>query len=226
MLVPFGTRVVDKNGKGVGTVSRVVLHSGSRQASGLVLHQGVLDRRQIVVPLAKVASFGDEVRLTLSASDLAGLDLYNAESLQAMPDQWEMPVGFDQREFFLVGGDGWTEAVLPFERTSAAVSGTPAFVKDSDTPAEPREPVIAAEEEVFDKAGQKVGEVDGVELDPVSGRVVRIIVRRGTLFRGETAIPASLIAKAGGRITLSASADEVKKLERPLVGEPGPAHSR
>ena len=144
MLVPFGTRVVDKNGKGVGTVSRVVLHSGSRQASGLVVHQGVLDRRQIVVPIAKVASFGDEVRLTLSASDLAGLDLYNAESLQLMPDQWEMPAGFDQREFFLVGGDGWTEAVLPFERTSAAVSGTPAVMKDSDTPAEPREPVIAA----------------------------------------------------------------------------------
>jgi sporulation protein YlmC with PRC-barrel domain len=215
MLVPFGTRVVDKSGKGVGTVSRVVLHSGSRQASGLVVHQGVLDRRQIVVPLAKVASFGDEVRLTLSASDLAGLDLYNAESLQLMPDQWEMPAGFDQREFFLVGGDGWTEAVLPFERTSAAVSGTPAAMEDSDTPAEPREPSIAAEEEVFDKAGQKVGEVDGVELDPVSGRIVRIIVRQGTLFRGETAIPASLIAKAGGRITLSASADEVKKLERP-----------
>jgi sporulation protein YlmC with PRC-barrel domain len=153
------------------------------------------------------------VRLTLSASDLAGLDLYNAESLQLMPDQWEMPVGFDQREFFLVGGDGWTEAILPFERTSATVSGTPAIVEDSDTPAEPREPVIAAEEEVFDKAGQKVGEVDGVELDPASGRIVRIIVRRGTLFREETAIPASLIAKAGGRITLSASADEVKKLE-------------
>jgi sporulation protein YlmC with PRC-barrel domain len=214
MLVPFGTRVVDKNGKGVGTVSRVVLHSGSRQASGLVVHQGVLDRRQIVVPITKVESFGDEVRLTLSASDLAGLDLYNAESLQLMPDQWEMPVGFDQREFFLVGGDGWTEAVLPFERTSAMVSGTPALVKDSDTPAEPREPVIAAEAEVFDKSGQKVGEVDGVELDPASGRIVRIIVRRGTLFREKTAIPASLIAKAGGRITLSASADEVKKLER------------
>ena len=214
MVVPFGTRVVDKNGKGVGTVSRVVLHSGSRQASGLVVHQGVLDRRQIVVPIAKVASFGDEVRLALSASDLAGLDLYNAESLQLMPDQWEMPVGFDQREFFLVGGDGWTEAVLPFERTSATVSGTPAFVKDSDAPAEPREPVIAAEEEVFDKSGQKVGEVDGVELDPASGRIVRIIVRRGTLFREKTAIPASLIAKAGGRITLSASAAEVKKLER------------
>jgi len=214
MLMPFGTRVVDKNGRGVGTVSRVVLHSGSRQASGLVVHQGVLDRRQIVVPIAKVASFGDEVRLTLSADDLAGLDLYNAERLQMMPDQWDMPVGFDQREFFLVGGDGWTEAVLPFERTSPMAAGTPAVVQDTDPPAERREPVIAAGEEVFDKAGEKGGEVDGVELDPASGRILRIIVRRGTLFREETAIPASLIAAAGGRIVLSASADEVKKLER------------
>ena len=104
--------------------------------------------------------------------------------------------------------------MLPFERTSSTASGTPAFVKDSDTPPVPREPAITAEEEVFDNAGHKVGEVDGVELDPASGRVVRIIVRRGTLFRGETAVPASLIATAGGRITLSASADEVKKLER------------
>jgi sporulation protein YlmC with PRC-barrel domain len=167
-----------------------------------------------VVPIAKVASFGDEVRLTLSADDLDGLDLYNAERLQLMPDQWDMPVGFDQREFFLVGGDGWTEAVLPFERTSPMAAGTPAVVEDTDPPAEPREPVIAAAEEVFDKAGEKVGEVDGVELDPASGRILRIIVRRGTLFREETAIPASLIAAAGGRIVLSASADEVKKLER------------
>ena len=133
-----------------------------------------------------------------------------------MPDHWDMPVGFDQREFFLVGGDGWTEAVLPFERTSPTASGTPGFVKDSDTPAEPREPDIAGEEEVFDKAGQKVGEVDGVEIDPASGRIVRIIVRRGTLFRAETAVPASLIARTGARrITLSATAAEVKKLERP-----------
>jgi len=215
MLVPFGTRVVDKNGRGVGTVSRVILHSGSRQASGLVVHQGVLDRRQIVVPVAKVASFGDDVHLTLSAHDLAGLDLYGAEALRPMPDHWDMPAGFDQRDFFLVGGDGWTEAVLPFERTAPAVSGTPAFVKDPGAPAEPREPDIAAEEEVLDKTGHKVGEVDGVEIDPVSGRIVRIIVRRGTLFRRETAVPASLIARTGGTITLSVTADEVKRLERP-----------
>ena len=41
----------------------------------------------------------------------------------------------------------------------------------------------------------------------------------------ESAIAAS-IASVGDRITLSVGADEVKKLARPIVGEPGPAHSR
>ncbi len=214
MLVPFGTRVVDKNGRGVGTVSRVVLHSDSRQVVGLVVHQGVLDRRQLVVPIGKVASAGDEVRLTLSASELAGLDLYHAPSLQPMPDHWEMPVGFDQREFFLVGGDGWTEAVLPFQPTSPTVSGTPAYVPSTGAAADVREPDIAAEQEVYDKAGQKIGEVEAVEIDQATGRIVRIIVRRGTLFRGETAVPASMIGSADGRITLNVTASGVKKLER------------
>jgi hypothetical protein len=39
-------------------------------------------------------------------------------------------------------------------------------------------------------------------------------------------IPASVIASVGDRITLSVGADELKNLARPVVGEPGPAHSR
>jgi sporulation protein YlmC with PRC-barrel domain len=214
MLVPFGTRVVDSQGKGVGTVSRVVLHSQSREVAALVVHQGVLNRREVVVPIDKVTGFGDEVRLGLRASELDGLDLFNAASLQAMPDHWEMPIGFDQRDFFLVGGGGWTEAVLPFEKTSAGVSGTPGYVRDRDTPAEPSEPDIAAGAHVYDKTGQRIGEVEAVEIDEASGRITRVIVRRGILFSKETAIPASVIASAGDRVTLSAAADTLKKLER------------
>jgi sporulation protein YlmC with PRC-barrel domain len=214
MLVPFGTRVVDSHGKGVGTVSRVVLRSQSREVAGLVVHQGVLNRREVVVPIGKVAGFGDEVRLSLQASELDALDLFDAASLQTIPDHWEMPMGFDQRDFFLVGGGGWTEAVLPFEQTSAGVSGTPAYVRDRDTAAEPPEPDIAAGAHVYDKTGQRIGEVEGVEIDETSGRITRVIVRRGVLFRTETAIPASVIASAGDKVTLSVAADALKKLQR------------
>ena len=43
---------------------------------------------------------------------------------------------------------------------------------------------------------------------------------------GTHALDKRVIASVGGRITLSVGADEVKNLERPLVGEPGSAHSR
>jgi len=49
MLVPFGTHVLDRDGKSVGTVSRLVLHPESRQVVALVVHQGVIDRREVVI---------------------------------------------------------------------------------------------------------------------------------------------------------------------------------
>ncbi len=142
MLVPFGTHVVDREGKSVGTVSRLVLDPLSEEVVALVVQQGVLNRREVVVPINKVVDFGKEVRLSLRASELAGLDLFNAQPLKPMPDHWKMPLGFDQRSLFLVAGDGWTTAVLPFVLTSPRVSGTPAYIPDPDAHVDP-EPAIA-----------------------------------------------------------------------------------
>ena len=69
-------------------------------------------------------------------------------------------------------------------------------------------------------------EVEGVEVDEASGRITRIIVRRGRLFHTETAIPASLVASVGDTIRLDVSADEVKKLERSPTDQLGAAHAR
>jgi sporulation protein YlmC with PRC-barrel domain len=214
MLVPFGTRVVDKNGKGVGTVSRLVLDSKSREVVSLVVHHGVLNRRQVEVPISKVADFGEEVRLSLRAAEFNELDPFDEPNFRVMPDHWDMPIGFDQRDFFLVGGSAWSESVLPFEPTSPDVSGTPRYVRDPDAPQEPPEPDIAAGAHVYDKTGQRIGEVEGVEFDEASRRIIRVTVRHGIVFHTETAIPASLIASAGERITLNVGAEAVKKLER------------
>ena len=155
MLVPFGTHVRDKDGKSIGTVSRLVLHPESRQVAALVVRQGVLDRREIVVPIRMVERAGDEVRLMLRAAELDGLDLFGTPALRPMPDQWPMPMGFDLRSFFLVAGDGWTEATLPFVLTSPTVSGTPAFIPDPDAPERVKEPAIAADTPVYDNAGRR-----------------------------------------------------------------------
>jgi sporulation protein YlmC with PRC-barrel domain len=87
-------------------------------------------------------------------------------------------------------------------------------VPDQGTAAEPEEPDIAAGAHVVDKDGHRVGDVESVELDEASGRITRIVVRRGFVFGTETVIPASLIASIADRITLNVGAEVVKRLER------------
>jgi uncharacterized protein YrrD len=226
MLVPFGTHVLDHDGRSVGTVSRLVLHPSTQQVVALVVQQGVLNRREVVVPLNKVASAGKEVRLTVRAAELAGLGLFNSEPLRPMPDHWPMPAGFDLRSFFLVAGDGWTEAVLPFVLTSPTVSGTPAFIRDPDAAKDQKEPAIAASTPVYDRKGRRVGDVGAAEIDPASGRITRVLVRQGLLFGRETAIPAGLLESVTDeRVTLRVEADDLRKLEPGFVPELETAHN-
>jgi sporulation protein YlmC with PRC-barrel domain len=213
MLVPFGTRVVDSDGKAVGTVRYVVLHQDTRQVDGLVVHQGVMKSRELIVPLGKIANAGQTIQLTLRASDLETLPLFHAEHLRRMPDHWEMPVGFDERDLFMVGGGGWTEATLPFMKTSSTVSGTPAYVQDKDSVRDPEEPDIAAGMPVYDSLGYRVGDVESISMDQVSGKIAWIVVRRGHLFARESTVPASLIKSVTDRITLNAPTQAVKRLE-------------
>ena len=116
----------------------------SRQVVGIVVQQGVINRRELVVPISKVARAGDEVRLDLRASELAGL----------------------------------------VELTSPAVSGTPAYIPDPDASERVKEPAIAAAMAVYDNAGQRIGEVESVELDRITLRVGADEVKR--LERGVT----------------------------------------
>jgi uncharacterized protein YrrD len=103
--------------------------------------------------------------------------------------------------------------------TSPTVSGTPASIPDPDAPGRTRETATAKATPVYDNAGRDVGDVEGVELDSVSGRITRVRVRTGRLFGTETAIPAGVIASvADDRITLNVKADVVKKLEPAAVG--------
>ena len=213
MLVPFGTRVVDSEGKAVGTVRYVVLHPDTRQVDGLVVHQGVMKSRELIVPIGKIADAGQTVRLTLRASDLEALPLFHAEHLRRMPNHWDMPVGFDERDLFMVGGSGWSDATLPLTTTSPTVSGTPAYVQDEDSVQDPEEPDIAGGMPVYDSIGQRVGDVESISIDQVSHKITWIVVRRGHLFARETTIPASLIKSVTDRITLNASTQAVKRLE-------------
>jgi len=214
MHIAFGAKVVDADGKAVGTVRYVVLNPDTRQVDGLVVHQGIVRSREVVVPMAKVAGTDQPIRLALKAADLDNLSLFNPAHIRRMPDHWDMPIGFDERDLFMVGGATWAEATLPFEQTSHAVSGTPQWEKDTnkadyDAP----EPDIAKGTPVYDSAGKRVGDVESIDIDQASGKITWMVVRKGLLFGRDTTIPASLIKSVTDRVTLNAPADAAKKLE-------------
>jgi sporulation protein YlmC with PRC-barrel domain len=213
MLVPFGTRVVDSEGKAVGTVRHVVLHPDTRQVDGLVVHQGVVKSRELIVPIGRVAKAGQTIQLALRASDLETLPLFRGEHLRRMPDHWDMPAGFDERDLFLVGGGDWAEANLPFMQTSPAASGTPKYIRDEDSVEDPEEPDIAVGTPVYDSTGQRVGDVESIGIDQASDNIAWIVVKRGHLFGRESTVPASMVQSVTDRITLNAPAQAVKRLE-------------
>ena len=213
MLVPFGTKVVDTDGKAVGSLRHLVLDPQSREVMGFVVHHGILNRLDVVVPLSKVSAFGEEVRLALHADEIDDLQLFHAPHFQVMPDHWEMPLGFDQRDFFLVAsGLGWAGGELPLETTSPTVSGTPRFTVDPAPAGDQEELDIAAGMHVYDNAGQRVGDVESVEFDQVSRKIIRITIKRGFLFHTEVVIPVSMIGTISDRIALNIDAETVKSL--------------
>jgi sporulation protein YlmC with PRC-barrel domain len=173
----------------------------------------VVRSRELIVPVGKIADAGEPIRLALPASDLETLPLFRAEHLRPMPDHWEMPAGFDERDLFLVGGGGWTEGGLPFMETSPTVSGTPAYVQDKDSIEDPAEPDIAVGMPVYDSMGRRVGNVESIAIDQASDKITWIRVRGGFLFARESTVPASLIKSVTDRVTLNASSEAVKRLE-------------
>jgi sporulation protein YlmC with PRC-barrel domain len=214
MLPPFGTKVVDADGKAVGSLKHLVLDPQSRQVVGLVVHQGLLNRREVIVPLTQVAAYGEDVRLALHADEIDDLQRFHAPHFQVMPDHWEMPLGFDQRDFFLVAsGLGWAGGELPLEPTSPTVSGTPRIIVDPAPAADQEELDVAAGMPVYDRTGQRVGDVEAVEFDQASGKISRLTIRRGFLFHTDVTIPASMIGTISDRIALNIDAETVKSLE-------------
>jgi len=116
-----------------------------------IRQEGIVKSRELVVPMAKVASAALPIRLALKAAELGSLRLFNPEHLRPMPDHWDVPVGFNERDFFMVGGGGWIAAPLPFDQTSSAVSETPKYETDTgDADYDPPEPDIARATAVYD----------------------------------------------------------------------------
>jgi len=217
MQIPFGAKVVTSDGKAAGKVKQLVLHPNSKAIDGLVVHEGVLHWEEFVVPLSEVTLSAGQVRLARRAAQIEDYPAFHPEHFIPLSTQgWDMPMGYDNRDFFLVGGSAWVEATLPFQRVDPSVSGVPRYVRGDDgSPQDPSEPAIRPGMHVYDRDGHSVGEIEAVSVDDASQQLSGLQIKHGFLFsRPGATVPASMIATVTKRgVTLNASADQVKALE-------------
>jgi len=72
--------------------------------------------------------------------------------------------------------------------------------------------------EVFSSAGEKIGSLDRVVIDPVTKKVSHIIVKEGVLFSSRKVIPITYVELDGERIMLSKNAMELEDLPDYIEG--------
>ena len=183
MRIPFGARVVDSEGKAVGTVCYVVLQSDARQVKGIVVHQGITRTREVIVPISRVTDTRDSVRLTLTAADLDSLPIFDSRHSAVMPtggrERWVGPMHFPP----VPGAGYWSGQSTdePTEHEHDAGKGTV----------------------VCDNTGRRIGHVEAIDMAAASKTITSITVRHGHLSAHAITVPVSMIKSITDRITLS-----------------------
>jgi uncharacterized protein YrrD len=78
----------------------------------------------------------------------------------------------------------------------------------------PREVVVDRGDDVVSMDGRKVGTVDGVAFDAVTGRPISLFVRHGFLFGYTVEVSGQYVKSVGdGHVMIGLSSDEFDRLE-------------
>ena len=187
-----------------GTVTRVVVDPVARAVTHLVIepeHRLGLGR---LVPLDLVEAAGAEVRVGCTVAEL-----------DALPAAEETD--------FLPGGSGYEDYAAheayywPYFGLSGGLPGAdPALANASgvyvrDTP--PAGEVTVRRGDPVHAADGEIGKVEGLVVDPTSGRVTHVLLQEGHLWgRKQVAIPADVIERIDEEIRVRLSKSEIVAL--------------
>jgi uncharacterized protein YrrD len=211
-----GVDVVDKNGKKVGSMERVVIDPRTGEVTDLIIHKGHLLIQDKVLPVDQVQRTGDnEVILNT-----------DADNLKDLPDYIEARyVPMDKQDLAEQQSDA--EAAIPmlwYPAPGQAMFSYPGLYPDptqypnkielkENTP----KGTVALQEgaRVIGKDGKHVGNVEKVITEDQKSQVTHLLITKGTFNHEMKLIPANWISgiKDDG-VRLSVSADFVDRLAK------------
>lgn len=186
----IGEEVFGRDGK-LGELSRVVVDPETHDVTYVVVRHGTLRSSERLLPVAALESQDGEAYADITGDDFEQLPLFDLSHYRAPDPDYTGPPGFDAAA---AGGantqlDAYV-ALGPLTTMGAAarVMGFPGG-EASTTPVDaPLPPAVAEGDDVLDRDGEKVGEIETLELDE-NGHPVRLVVRSGFIFASETDVP-------------------------------------
>ena len=196
MRIQLGATVKTKDGHRAGNVSRVVWDPEQNEISEFVLTTSGLLGHDVVISrevLEQATPSGDEIVIELTKHELDGLEHYDERAYAPPPYGWMLPAESKyEADAFLF----------------PTVSDEPAEQKnETSAAANRRRPVIRRGMPVTDAAGQKIGKVEELRIDDMTGELRAIVVRpEGASDERTREIPAD---------HLDVGADDVHVIEEP-----------
>lgn len=209
--IKIGSTVQCRDGR-AGRVIKLVVDPASKRVTHIVVERGVLLHHDVVVPIERVERVeGDVVVLDVNADELNALPEYK-EIDYAVPDAgWAEQHGYPPTDT-LVGPlvaapDGGR--LEPAWSAFMVVGHTHTGIPDTETP-------IGRGTRVSYRHGSEdepLGRLDHVLVDPRSGRVRALVVRKGLVLSKDVIVPVEWVKAVGeDEIVLAADREQLEKL--------------
>jgi sporulation protein YlmC with PRC-barrel domain len=202
MELELGQHILSSDGQDIGTIKHLVLDPASGRVKTFVVEKGRFFPDDIEIPLeAVVETRADGLTLRTTAEQSRHMPRFEEGQYRPITSP-ELNTGMH----YPVGG-----MLLPngYATPPVSNSGLPLFmpIVDGQMAAHPlseqdarlqhldaTNAVISAGDEIFSQDMEKVGEVQSIAFDSVTGRPIRLVVRQGWLFYKDWELSAASIA--------------------------------
>jgi sporulation protein YlmC with PRC-barrel domain len=209
MRVDLGARVITTDGEEVGRVKHLVLDPATTELRTAVVEHGMLSRESRMVPIASVTSANEkEIRVDFTKGQFEELPEFVQTDYTSPPPGYALPVSYPG------GGLLWPLGYPTPTVEEPAVGSGEAYQREDELRQRNLEnAVIDTDSEVLSRDGEKIGEVEQFEIDSVTGKPARLVVRKGFLLTKSLEVPMSAIASVDdGAVILNLSKDEALKI--------------
>ena len=184
MRIHLGSTVRTKDGHRAGKVQKVIWDPDRNEVREFVVSTGGLLGHDVIVSrevLERAAPEADELIVDLTKDELDQMDHYDDRAYAPPPYGWLVPAEH------AYGADAFLFPTIVDEPKATNI-------------AEPRRPIIRKGMAVKDAGGQKIGTVDELRIDDMTGELRAIVVRQGAADERALEIPADHLDVGGDEV--------------------------